>query len=421
MEDPDGAQIKRSERRTKTMPAASVSPVRVGEDPENEPENEAYGGAVSMPMGEMARYRMGPATVGQPSIAPSTSIGSSFQKLEPAIIQSSLSRAYPTMSIGPQQMTQVFQPLMMQSMPLPKPIQPAAPPGIFLPKANTQSLDISSVDGRSLLGKVWTLSQDPQGCRQVQAAFDNGSDDVCLALAHELRGHVNEALHSPHANFVVRKCVERTSPLHLQFVIDELLMVGSAGIHEAARHRYGCRIIEALLITCPSVQLQPIASLLLEDISGLCGHMYGNFVMQKLLEHGTDDQIKCILEVLHIELGTLGASFYGSAVYGTALKTVPIEDRCLLASSLASNPNILVALSRFKHGPEIVDLCLGFVDDATSQAIRAQLATAAAHRQQAAATAVPAQPKMAKVIGEKKQRRSSTNSNVPILTRGKYF
>lgn len=429
VQDPDAPPLKRSERRTKTMPANSVSPSCVVD----EPSEETYSGAISMPVGEMSKYRMSaPATVGQPSMAP-CSVASPFQELEPAIIKPSAPQVYPTMSVGPQQMFQIMQPVMMQPVPMPKVAQPAGPPGVFLPVAANANGTIStqpmaakvlstssaspSVDGRSLLGNVWSLSQDAQGCRQVQAAFDSSSEDVCLALAHELHGHVNEALHSPHANFVVRKCVERVPPQHCQFVIDELLSVGPTAIAEAARHRYGCRIIEALFSTCPSSQLQPIASPLLADIPGLCGHMYGNFVMQKMLEHSTDEHKRLILEELHSGLGTLGPSFYASAVYGTAFKTVALEDRVLLARSLAQNPNVLVSMSRFKHGPEVVELCLGHIDDTTSQAIRAQLTTAAAQRQQAAA-ATAAQPKMARVLSDKKQRRSS---NPPFITRVKSF
>merc|ERR1711964_367573 len=102
----------------------------------------------------------------------------------------------------------------------------------------------------------------------------------------ELHGHVVEAMHSPHANFVLRKCVERLPAQSIQFIIDELLAEGPAAISEAARHRYGCRIIEALIGLCPSSQLQQITELFLADAPGLCGHMYGNFVMQKILQHG---------------------------------------------------------------------------------------------------------------------------------------
>merc|ERR1719436_1102020 len=53
-----------------------------------------------------------------------------------------------------------------------------------------------------LRGRVWELSQDAAGCREIQRAFDSAATEVDREmLAAELRGHVYEALRCPHANY----------------------------------------------------------------------------------------------------------------------------------------------------------------------------------------------------------------------------
>lgn len=257
-----------------------------------------------------------------------------------------------------------------------------------------------------LIGNVWALSQDAEGCRRVQQALEDGGEDIRNAIALELRGHVIEALHNPHANFVVRKCVEKLAPPDVQFIVDEMLATGPSAISEAARHRYGCRIMEALFAHCPPNQLWQVAELFLTETPGLCSHLYGNFVMQRLLRSGTPDQRARIIEVLCAQAATLGPSFYASAVIGAALRTAPDADRVRIAQALAA-AGVLPAMSRFKHGPEIVELALQHLDAATQQTTRQELATAAAQRQQAAAlaAAASAEPKALRVQPHKQSKQ----------------
>merc|ERR1712218_69696 len=102
----------------------------------------------------------------------------------------------------------------------------------------------------------------------------------------------------PHANHVLQKCITLLQPDDVQFIVDELL--GRDGLMvQATKHRYGCRIVQQLLKRCPSEQVERIVEVLLSDALALSCHPFGNFVMQCLLEHGTEDQryrMICTLE-----------------------------------------------------------------------------------------------------------------------------
>lgn len=64
-----------------------------------------------------------------------------------------------------------------------------------------EASDVSSAV-EALVGHVWDLSRHPLGCRLVQLAMERCSQKQAAILASELRGHVQEAMTSPHANYV---------------------------------------------------------------------------------------------------------------------------------------------------------------------------------------------------------------------------
>jgi hypothetical protein len=209
----------------------------------------------------------------------------------------------------------------------------------------------------SVSGHVWSLSQDAAGCREVQDAFENAVDEqVRVRLAMELVGHIREALTCPHANHVLRKCINSMQPSSLSFIIDELIKEGVVAIGEACRHRYGCRIIEALLKTCTHDQMRSLVQHFLADADSLSIHMYGNFIMQRLLEYGAPDQRRYICIALQNNIAGTGSNFYGAVVVGTALQYCSQEDKLGLARAVLDVNGLLSAMLRFRHGKSVKDL-----------------------------------------------------------------
>lgn len=232
----------------------------------------------------------------------------------------------------------------------------------------------SHASGPSVTGHVWSLSQDSQGCREVQDAIELANDEQArVRLSKELIGHVREALQCPHANHVLRKCINTMSAPSLQFIVDELAHEGPEAIGEAARHRYGCRIMEALLNTCAVEQMDCIVVHLLAEAAALSTHMYGNFVIQRLVENGSEDVRRCIIEVLKSNVAVIGANFYGAVVLGAALKhAVPEDQRCIALAILGVH-GLLAAIMRFRHGRTIKEQLSEILGEAYHDFVDVQL------------------------------------------------
>jgi len=206
----------------------------------------------------------------------------------------------------------------------------------------------------AIRGHVWLLSQDAKGCRVVQEAIQEAaSEEARAALAAELHGHVAKAFRCPHANHVLQKCIAASSPEQSQFVIDELL--GREGlVGQASRHRYGCRVVQQLMRRCPSAQVQGIADLLLEEALAFSCHPFANFVMQQLLEHGTELQRSRLVHSLACDIGMVARSSPGCNVLGVALAYAPAESRATLARAILQDPTRLRSLAATRAGQVVL-------------------------------------------------------------------
>merc|ERR1719191_966809 len=111
----------------------------------------------------------------------------------------------------------------------------------------------------------------------------------------------------PHANYVIQKCISVMRPANLQFIIDELALGSPGMVTYAARHKYGCRIVQRLLEHGLPAQVQKLAERLLDDAVATCLHPYGNYVMQHLVEHGTPAQRSRLSLVLQQHAEVLGS------------------------------------------------------------------------------------------------------------------
>lgn len=214
-----------------------------------------------------------------------------------------------------------------------------------------------------LTGRVWKLSQDNKGCRQVQDVFEGGNDQERMALAAELKGHVWQALKCGNANHVLQKCITTMKPASVQFIIDELTHNGTGGAAHAARHRFGCRIIERLLEHCSEEQMAVMVNELLAEGAMLSTHIYGYYVMQHLLEHLGAEVAMQISAGLEENLSNMAPDGYAGAVIGTALSKADNAGAYSLAQALLKDPerSAMMACSRWghtavKHALQIVDV-----------------------------------------------------------------
>jgi len=228
-----------------------------------------------------------------------------------------------------------------------------------------------------LFGNLWRISRDKDGCRFVQDYLEAASDADRVTLASEMHSHVWEALRCPNANFVLQKFISVLRPGQAsQFILDELR---KAGFSKAARHRYGCRVLQRLLEHSGAEQKELFVEDLLADASTLCRHVYGHYVMQHLLEHGSESQVQRLCITLINDLPDVAKDAYGVAVIGSALNYAAGEEQAQLVRILLSTQGLIASIASSRHGHLAAKQALVLASNADRQAALLDLTVQQAH------------------------------------------
>lgn len=193
--------------------------------------------------------------------------------------------------------------------------------------------------GLPVEGQVQVLAFHPDGCRELQFALQVSGDQRREQLAAELRSHVAEAVRSPHANYVVQKCIQTLRPEAFQFMIDELM---SDSILSVAHHKFGCRVLQRIMENGTDAQVRKLGEVLLEHIDELARHPFGNYVVQHLLGYGDLEHRRRAMSRIEQSSSTLCRDPFGSAAVRAVLASELDAERALLARKIAKDKDLLL-------------------------------------------------------------------------------
>ncbi|XP_073392002.1 pumilio homolog 1, partial [Physcomitrium patens] len=138
-----------------------------------------------------------------------------------------------------------------------------------------------------LVEHVLTLSLQMYGCRVIQKALEVVDVDQQTQLVSELDGHVMRCVRDQNGNHVIQKCIECVPPAKIHFIISAFYNQ----VVTLSTHPYGCRVIQRVLEHCTDEQKQKgIMEEILRSTCTLAQDQYGNYVVQHVLEHGRDHE-----------------------------------------------------------------------------------------------------------------------------------
>jgi hypothetical protein len=197
---------------------------------------------------------------------------------------------------------------------------------------------------------------DQATSRAVQVALQETHGNARSILASCLRGSIREAMRSMHGNYVVQEIVKMLPSASTAWIPQELMGAGS----EAARHRFGCRIVCRLLEHYSPSDEYAVALLteVFADAPALVRHAYGTYVVRHGLEFGLLGHRQQIVYALWSDLFGNAKHQYGSRVVEAALTFCADADRDAIANELASNLGNLIVLAKSVSGRHVVKALL---------------------------------------------------------------
>jgi len=202
-----------------------------------------------------------------------------------------------------------------------------------------------------VVSSVSWLAWTKQGSRTVQKAIDVGNSDDRTKIWKQLQGHVFDAIKSPHANHVLKKCITVMSPDQLHCAMTEL----KSKLRFVARHSFGYHVLLGLMEHGHPRHTEKLISELVADSRRLCTHQWGNVVIKHILRHGTAAQRSAIARSLCKDIVHLAKHCVASYTISCALTCCAEEDVKMLIHLVLDDADQLADLSRSHYGKAVVE------------------------------------------------------------------
>ncbi|KAG6818099.1 hypothetical protein H0H87_000003 [Tephrocybe sp. NHM501043] len=171
-------------------------------------------------------------------------------------------------------------------------------------------------------GRIESLSSQTYGCRVVQKAIECVLPDQQASFVKELEPHVLRCVKDPNGNHVIQKLIERVSPENLGFI-----HIFRSNVYDLATHPYGCRVLQRCLEHHSEEYSRPLMDDLLKYAMSLMQDQYGNYVMQYVLEKGKPHDKVLVISKLTGQILVLARHKYASNVVEKAFVSADTETR----------------------------------------------------------------------------------------------
>lgn len=200
----------------------------------------------------------------------------------------------------------------------------------------------------AIQGQALLMAMEATGSFELQKILEASDNSVRNTIASQFRGHVCECVESPHANHVLQRLIELMPPSSVSFVLDEIAEKWKPSY--VARHKFGCRVLERIIEhfpACPGTGLALSRFLdgLLQNALSHFFHSFSTFVVQHILEHGSIEQQKAVVDCLKQDLWKVGLDVHASGVLNKALSYAAPDEQHALVSAILENDGLLARMA----------------------------------------------------------------------------
>lgn len=157
-------------------------------------------------------------------------------------------------------------------------------------------------------------------------------------LAVELYGHVRELSSCPHGSEVLQACLEVMKPECCCFIPGEL--IGHAVTF--ACHEHGCEVLCRLIEHIIGQEMESLMKELLQHCALLCEDVFGNTVVQHMIEYGSQSHQMHICKVLADGLPSSAQHSAVSTVIDKAMTCACSMARGVLREKMLTPPSGIV-------------------------------------------------------------------------------
>jgi hypothetical protein len=165
---------------------------------------------------------------------------------------------------------------------------------------------------------VVRLALDNCGCRVVQRLFEKYSVDVLESLVSKVLRSAKDLATNQYGNYVVQNILEAKCPAHISILVQQF----RGHFYEFSIHKFASNVIEKCIRGArKSEQIVIFSEVIGEEgayednrIATMVGDQFGNYVIQRIIEYGTESQQNAIYAVVYDHYDRLCGITYASYV-----------------------------------------------------------------------------------------------------------
>ncbi|OHT16572.1 Pumilio-family RNA binding repeat containing protein [Tritrichomonas foetus] len=162
------------------------------------------------------------------------------------------------------------------------------------------------------------LVVDNCGCRVVQRLFEKFQIDILEPLVQEVLTYAPDLATNQYGNYVVQEVLEAGKRAH----IAALIVAFKGHFYEFSIHKFASNVIEKCIRGATKSEQEAIFSEVigndghfeLQRILKMVGDQFGNYVIQRIIEYGTDSQQTAIYDVVYDNYDALISNNYAKHV-----------------------------------------------------------------------------------------------------------
>merc|ERR1712224_1054848 len=109
---------------------------------------------------------------------------------------------------------------------------------------------------------------------------------------------------------------------------------------------------------CRADQVQDLGDILLTEGIQLCRHNYGNYVMQQLLTHGSDEHRSKLASLFERHIVKVTSDMKSLAVLNLAFEVCDAEQCLNLGRAICDTKGLLVKIAQKRHGQQVAQCAL---------------------------------------------------------------
>ena len=184
-----------------------------------------------------------------------------------------------------------------------------------------------------MLGRVFELCTDQNGCRFLQKKLEEGNSQDIHIIFDETKDHMVKLMTDPFGNYLVQKLLEHTKSEHHT----EMIKNAAKDMVNIALNQHGTRALQKMIeYVAEQDQIDILVNALKDSVVPMIQDLNGNHVIQKCLNRLQPPNIQFIIDAVSQHCVVVGTHRHGCCVIQRCIDHATPDQKAQLVSAITT-------------------------------------------------------------------------------------